>query len=150
MKLDLESARKLLKIFGIITLILGIFELLFGILMFAGGGALAGSETTAGDTQLQQATFVFMGAGLLAIGGAIISVIDGFCSIKASKDSKYGLVAMIFAVLGLISQLYSGIRSFSNGSALSGILSIIVGLVVNGYMVYAANLVRLDYINNKQ
>lgn len=149
MKLDLESAKKVLKIFGIITLVLGIFELLFGILMLAGGGAAAGTQEAANDAQLQQATYLFMGVGILTIVSAVISIADGFCSIKASKDSKYGLVALIFAVLGLLSQLYSGIRSLTNGSVPTGILSIIAAVVVNGCMCYAANLVRLDYMNNK-
>ena len=149
MNLDLESAKKVLKIFGIITLILGVLGLLLGILMFTGGNAVAGSQQAAADAEIQKGTIVFMGLGIVTIVSGIISIIDGFCSIKASKDSKYGLVAMIFAVIGLLSQLYSGIRTISNGSTWSGILSIIAGLAVNGCMVYAANLVRLDYMNSK-
>lgn len=149
MNLDLEQAKKVLKIFGIITLILGIFELLFGILMVTGGNAAAGSQEAATDTQLQQATVIFVGIGIATIVSGIVGIIDGFCSMKAAKESKYGLVAMIFAVVGLLSQLYSGVRSMSNGNTLSGILSIIAGLVVNGCMVYCANLIRLDYMNNK-
>ena len=149
MKLDLESAKKLLKVFGILTLILGILELLLGIMMLGGAGAASGSTEAAQDAQLQEASAVVMGLGVVIIIGAVISIADGFCSMKASKDSKYGLVAMIFAVLGLLSQLYSGIRSFTNGNKASGILSIIAGLIVNGCMVYAANLVRLDYMENK-
>ena len=149
MNLDLVSAKKVLKIFGIITLILGVLGLLLGILMVTGGNAVAGSQQAAADAEIQKGTIVFMGLGIVTIVSGIISIIDGFCSIKASKDSKYGLVAMIFAVIGLLSQLYSGIRAISNGSTWSGILSIIAGLAVNGCMVYAANLVRLDYMNSK-
>ena len=149
MNLDLESAKKVLKIFGIITLILGVLGLLLGILMVTGGNAVAGSQQAATDAEIQKGTIIFMGLGIVTIVSGIISIIDGFCSIKASKDSKYGLVAMIFAVIGLLSQLYSGIRTISNGNTWSGILSIIAGLAVNGCMVYAANLVRLDYMNSK-
>ena len=81
--MDLETSKKLLKIFGII--ILGILGILSGLLAFAGGGLIAAANQSDAAT---------LGAGLAVVAGVIlvisgiVSLLQGIFSVRAAKDTS--------------------------------------------------------------
>ena len=116
--MDLETSKKILKIFGILDIIFGIIGIIVGLLAFAGGGLVAASDQSEAGA---------IGAGIAVILGVIlvisgiVSLLQGIFSVRAAKDTSKIMPAWIFALIGVVMAAISLIGSF--GGEASGIIS---------------------------
>ena len=149
--MSLDASKKILRVFGIITIIFSIFGIIFGILTIIGIGAL-GIGTATGDVQsnvnLAGAVGLVSIFGLLALIGSIVDLISGICSVKASNDISKIMPAWVFALIGLIFDVIGIIAFFAqkrpDGTAVtpSNILGLIIGLAISVLIFVAANNVK--------
>lgn len=143
--MQLETAKKVLKIFGIIGIIFAVLGIILGIMFLAGGGLGATQAQTDEDVA---AVGILMVLGIVMIIGCILSLIEGIFSVKASKDGKYGKVAWVFAILSIISSAFSLIGSIMNpGSGSTG--SAIVGLIIAITVFVAAKTVKQAHFEGR-
>lgn len=149
--MNLETSRKVLKIFGIIGIVLAVLSLIVSILSLVGGGVVAGMPETANDSELALGTVELMLAGIIGIISSVINLIEGIVSVKASKNNKFGTAAFVFAILGLIGSCVNGITSISKGG-LDGasIVGVLLGIVLSVVILLSANRVRVAYKNGEE
>ena len=149
--MSLDASKKILKVFGIITIVLSIFGIIFGILAIIGGGAL-GIGTATGEVQsnanLAAAVGLISILGLIALIGSIVDLISGICSVKASNDiSKimpawwFALIALVFDVIGIITN-FAQKRPEGTAITPSNMLGMIIGLAISVLIFIAANNVK--------
>jgi len=143
--MNLDTARKILKYFGIINIVLGVLTLLLGIAGVAVGGAAA--DTAASNTEASVNSMTVIGAGSVLIFAAVLGCVDGILSVLASKNNKYGLAAMIFAIFNICTALYNIFTALSKGGS---VVSPVCNLVTALLLCYCANMVRIEYNSKKQ
>jgi hypothetical protein len=135
--MDLETSKKLLKIFGIIIIVLGAIGILIGLLAFAGGGLIAAAD---------QSELAAIGAGAAVIAGiilvisGIVSLLQGIFSVRAAKDPSKIMPAWVFAILGIVSSVISIITNWGKGT--SSIVGAIVGTAISVVIFIAANNIK--------
>ena len=135
--MDLETSKKLLKIFGIIIIVLGAIGILIGLLAFAGGGLIATAD---------QSELAAIGAGAAVIAGiilvisGIVSLLQGIFSVRAAKDPSKIMPAWVFAILGIVSSVISIITNWGKGT--SSIVGAIVGTAISVIIFIAANNIK--------
>ena len=149
--MSLDASKKILKVFGIITIIFSILGIIIGILLIVGIGAL-GISTATGDVQsnvnLAPAIGVISIFGLVALIGSIVDLISGICSVKASNDISKIMPAWVFALLGLIFDVIGVISFFlqkrPEGEAVTpaNIVGLIIGIAISALIFIAANNVK--------
>ena len=135
--MDLETSKKILKIFGILDIIFGIIGIIVGLLAFAGGGLVAASD---------QSEAGVIGAGIAVILGVIlvisgiVSLLQGIFSVRAAKDTSKIMPAWVFAIIGIITSIISVISSWGKGT--SSIVGSIVSLAIGVLIFIAANNIK--------
>ena len=144
---NLESARKLLKVLGIICIVFGGLGVLLGGLALLGGGLLAGGmagSATSGmdaDSAATVTGLVLIASGVLLIS-AIFTLLLGIFSVRGANDfSKIG-AAWVIAIINLGFAVLGVIASLAGGSGFSSILSGIVSLALAGAIFWAANTIK--------
>ena len=149
--MNLETSRKILKIFGIIGIVLAVLSLIVSLITLVGGGAVAGMPETADNSELALGAVELMMIGVIGIISGIINLIEGIVSVKASKNNKFGTAAFVFAILGLIGSCVNGISSISKGG-LDGasIVGILLGIALSVVILLSANRVRVAYKNGEE
>ncbi len=134
--MNVETSKKILKIFGIIDIVLGAFALLGGFAAMAGGGVAA----TQGE--LAEAAGLAMIAGVIAIIAGILSLIEGIFCVRAAKDSSKIMPAWIFAIISVVFAVISLITSISGGG--SQVVSNLISLAINALVFWAANTIKKE------
>ena len=156
-KMSLETSKKILKVFGIFSIIVGIIGAILGALgvltgSVMGAGAITGNidelVAKANVTKEQLAGMVGL-IGIVSLilhDASIIEIISGVFSVKAAKDSQKIMPAWIFALIGVIMGIVSLGLTFLNKNALntklSDIIGYTVGLLINILIVVAANNIK--------
>ena len=127
------KGRKFLKVTGILMIIGAVFSLLAGVI-FGGLGAVV-----AGLGGMEALTFSYWIALLLTLAGGICELIAGIKGVKHSKSGekakdliKWGVVAAVFSVLGIVMNLV-------NGEELS-ILNVVTTVIIPILYIYGAVL----------
>ncbi len=141
--MGLKVSQTILKVFGILSIIAGILIIILGIVMLAGGG-LAVVTTKAGiDTEMQKSIGIIVMAGIVAVASGVFTLIQGFASLSAAKNSKKTLLARIFAILSIIVVIVEAVIYLIGGN-LSGVnlISLIVAIVISVIVLIAANTVK--------
>lgn len=149
--MTLDASKKILKVFGIITIIFSILGIIVGILLIVGISVL-GIITATVDVQsnvnLAPAVGVISIFGLVALIGSIVDLISGICSVKASNDISKIMPAWVFALLGLIFDVIGVISFFlqkrPEGEAVTpaNIVGLIIGIAISALIFIAANNVK--------
>ena len=145
--MELSTAKKILKIAGILSIISGIFVLIIGILgAFGSGYASTNMPEMQTDPEYQTAAgFMILGSIVLIISG-IFSIVEGGFSIAASKNGKYAMTAFVLSIITLISNVYSGIKNFtSSGVTTSNVFSLIISIIISLMICFAANTIKVAY-----
>ena len=146
--MSLETSKKVLKVFGIIDIIFGILGILAGIAAVAGGSLLGAAKISEGVAANQS---LAIGVGLLGIGGlavlisSVLSIVEGYFSIKASKDSSKIMPAWVFALIGIILSIVGAISTFTSQTAtkdVSTIVGIVIGVLIHLLIFVAANNIK--------
>lgn len=139
--MPLSTSKTVLKILGILTIIGAAITLIFGILTLIGGGA--GISGAVPD--LQESGILMIGAGVVVIIGGIVSLLQGIFSLLASKNSKYGTAAWVFAILAVISAALNLVGQFGAEVKFADLISPICSIVISIILYVAANTVRKAY-----
>ena len=132
--MNLETSKKVLKVFGILAIIGGIFFLLISLLALFGGAAL----TTVTEPDAQQASgYAFELSFLMLISG-IVFLLEGIFSLKAVKDATkaqpawiLAIISIVIAVIDLISTIVTGQTSNLFSHFCNLVTSIVVFIAVN-------------------
>ena len=139
--MNLETCKKVLKIAGICTIVIGVLGVILGIVTLSIGGASTGlPEVQAGEDQAVQGAAALIGSGIVAIISSVISVVEGICSYRAGKSGKSVTAALVFAVLGVISNI--GTFFQSSGASAGTIIGNVIALALSCLVAYAAYMVR--------
>lgn len=149
--MSLDASKKVLKVFGIITIIFSILGIIFGITAIAGGSAL-GIGTATGSVEsnvnLAAGVGIITLLGLVALIGSVIDLISGICSVQASNDISKIMPAWVFALIGLIFDVIGIIANFAQRKPDSApltpstIIGMICGLAISVLIFVAANNVK--------
>ena len=146
--MNTDTAKKILKVLGILTIIFAVFELLSAIAM-VGCGSLLGSATSVEGVTVDDAAAVAATSGLITVFGfvvlieGVIELLLGIFSVRASNDfSKIG-PAYTLSIVGLALSVIGLIMTFVNGGfTASDIISGLVGIVFSGLLFYAAKTIK--------
>ena len=143
--MSLDTAKKILKVAGIIMIIGGLVSIVMGIsISFIGGYAGAEMPEAQTNPDYQKAALVMMGGGLFTAFAGIASIVEGIVAIMASKNNRYGTAAWILALIGLITSLLSAFNTIQkSGFNATNIVSLLIGLAISCLIYMAANKVRL-------
>ena len=140
--MSLNTSKTILKIAGIFSIIFGILGILGGIASILGGSFL-GYGVAAGEvanTKDLAAGIGLLGVfGLLILLAAIVELLSGIFSVRASKDISKIIPAWIFSLIGLIISipgLISAIQANNN------IISNIITVALNALVFVAANTIK--------
>ncbi|MDO4807520.1 MAG: hypothetical protein Q4A07_09745 [Coriobacteriales bacterium] len=143
----IRNAKSTLKILGILSIVLGAFGIILGVMSVAGGGLLAGgiasgevssSEVDAATT----ATGLVLVAGIALLVSGIFSLLLGIFSVRASNDfSKIG-PAYTLAIIDLILSVVGVIVNFVGTMNVSSLLDGAVGIVFSACIFWAAKTIR--------
>ncbi len=151
--MSLDTSRKILKVFGIITIIFSILGILLGIFAIVGGSAV-GIGTATGNVESNGNVAAGVGIivilGLVALIGSVVDLISGICSVRAANDITKIMPAWVFALIGLVFDVIGIIANFvqKNPNATQGqtappnILGLAFGLAISVLIFIAANNVK--------
>ena len=146
--MSLGASKKILKIFGIISIVFGILGIIFGIMSVA-GGAILGTGVAAGEVAASNdmaAGVALLGfGGLLIIIGSVIELISGVCSVKAANDISKIMPAWVFSLIGVISSLASVISMVMQKVQpvkTNEIVGAVVGCITSILIFVAANSIK--------
>ena len=147
---DLESARKTLKILGILSIIGGALSLIMAVVSFAGGGLVAGSIATPGAIDAADMEGAAAATGLLLIAGGILvisgvfSLLLGIFSVRASSDFRKIGPAYVLAIMNLVMTVISVIFTLVGGAGInfSSIASCIVSIGLSVAIFMAAKTIK--------
>ena len=133
--MNVETSKKILKVFGIIDIIFGIIGILVGILALAGGGVLATADASMAET-----AGLALVAGVIMVIAGIVSLLQGIFSVRAAKDTSKIMPAWIFAIIGLVTSAVQLISNFGKGGGSIG--SGIVSVAISALIFVAANSIK--------
>ncbi len=141
MQLEEKSgSRKMLKFLGVLDIIFGIAGIIFGIIMFVGGG-LGAVIATDSDAQVGAVAIVLVGIIMLVSG--LFDLILGILSVRASNNPRKIMPVWVLALISLILNVIGVISGISSGGG-SGIIPSIVGLIIAVIVFVIANNVKKE------
>ena len=135
--MSLDTSKRILKIFGVVSIICGVFFIILGFLTLAGAGQLSPEEIES-DPSLSAGVAAI--AVLFVLG--LISLLEGIFSLRGAKDTAKIMPAWIFAIIGVISGV---IGLFTAGSLGGAIFSLIIDIVI----FIAANNIKKSRISGQ-
>lgn len=146
--MSIQNAKSTLKILGILSVILGIFGVIAGLGLVAGGGLLgadtlmSGKVTTAdGAETVSMVTGMVMAMGIFTAVSALVDVLLGVFSVRASKDFSKINPAYILSIIALALSVISLLMNFAEFN-LSTLLSALPSIVFSVVLFLAAKTVK--------
>ena len=146
--MSIQNAKSTLKVLGILCIIFGVLGIIAGIGLAAGGGLLGATALTSGEVTTAEGadTVALVTGGVVALGifaviSAIVDILLGFFSVRASKDSTKIGPAYIFSIIALVLSIISVVMNFSNFN-LSTILSALPSIVFSVVIFLAAKTIK--------
>lgn len=138
--MSIQNAKSSLKILGIASIIFGIVGVVLGFGLVAGGGMFGADTLTSGAVstadQANQVTVVtgmVVVMGIFTIVSAVVDVLLGVFSVRASKDfTKIG-PAYTFSIIALVLSLISvflNFREFNLSTLISSLPGIVFSIVI--------------------
>ena len=146
--MSIQNAKSTLKILGILSVILGIFGVIVGLGLVAGGGLfgadtlMSGKVTTAdGAETVSVVTGMVMAMGIFTAVSALVDVLLGVFSVRASKDFSKINPAYILSIIALALSVISLFMNFAEFN-LSTLLSALPSIVFSAVLFLAAKTVK--------
>ncbi|MBP3815583.1 MAG: hypothetical protein J6H21_01800 [Firmicutes bacterium] len=146
--MSIQNAKSTLKILGILSVILGIFGVIAGLGLVAGGGLfgadtlMSGKVTTAdGAETVSMVTGMVMAMGIFTAVSALVDVLLGVFSVRASKDFSKINPAYILSIIALALSVISLFMNFAEFN-LSTLLSALPSIVFSAVLFLAAKTVK--------
>lgn len=138
--MSIQNAKSTLKVLGILCIIFGVLGIIAGISLAAGGGLLGATALTSGEVTTAEGadtvtlvTGAVVALGIFTVISAIVDILLGVFSVRASKDSTKIGPAYIFSIIALVLSIISVVMSFSNfnfSTILSALPSIVFSVVI--------------------
>lgn len=125
------------------------FAIITGLSIFGIGGLAATTEEVQALEGAAEGIAGMLLGGIITLVSGIIALIQGIVSLKASKDNKFGNVAWIFAILGLISSVTNSISNMKSDGSLSGVVTAVLSVVLSVLILLAAGKVREAWKNGQ-
>ena len=135
--MTVETSKKILKVFGILSIIFGVLGVILGIVAIAGGGLAASAG--AGD-EVVAAGAVIIVLGILALVSSVVSLLDGIFSVRAANDTSKIMPAWVFAIIGLVLRVITLFTNLKSGT--SSIVGAIIGIGIGVLIFMAANTIK--------
>ena len=141
--MELETSKKILKVFGIINIVFGIIGALFGVLFLAGGTFLGigiASKSIEATQNMESGMIALGFGGVLMVIFSAIDIIEGIFDCRAASDVTKVMPAWVFALISLVCSIYSIVslvmtKNFTTsnliGAAIGVVLSIITFMAAN-------------------
>ncbi len=138
--MSIQNAKSTLKILGILSIILGVFGVIMGIGLVAGGGLfgantlMSGKVTTAdGAETVSLVTGMVMAMGIFSAVSALVDFLLGIFSVRASNDFSKINPAYILSIVALalsVISLFLNFAEFNLSTLISAIPSIVFSVVL--------------------
>lgn len=145
--MSLADARTTLKVLGILNIVLGIFGVITGIGLFAGGHMLGAEVFTSANAGAEGAeaaavTGLVLIMGIFVLVAGIVYLLEGICSLRAAGDpSKVG-PAYILAILGVVASVITLVLNIMNGITVSNVVSGLLGVGFSVFVYRAAATIK--------
>ena len=140
--MNLNTSKMILKVAGIFSIIFGILGIIGGMMAILGGSFL-GYGVATGEVANSQDMAIGIGAlgvlGLLILIAAIVGLLSGIFSVKASNDISKIMPAWVFSLIGLILSIPGLISAIS---ANNQVWSNVVAVAINALIFIAANTIK--------
>ena len=133
--MSLGTSKMILRVFGIFSIICGVFVLALGVFALVGLTQLS-PEELASDPSLS----IGMGSIALLFVTGLISLLEGIFSIRGAKNASKIMPAWIFAIIGVITAV---IGLFTGGSMGGSVTTLIINIVI----FIAANKIKKSRIS---
>ena len=146
--MSINNAKTSLKILGILSIILSIPGLLFGIGLFSGSKIITENFIKSGSADAGSADEVFALTGLMIVAGifvlvsAIVDLLLGIFSVRGAKDASKIKPAYVLSIVALVLSLISLIVDFAVNTSVSTILDGAAGIVIAIVIFWCANTIR--------
>ena len=138
--MSFETSKLVLKVFGVISVILGALGVLIGLLICTVATGMYVNPAL-GDANDFAFTIV---PGVFVLVVAVIALIQGILSIRGAKDSSKIMPAWVFAIVSLVFGV-AGLALTISARA-NGLLGSVVGVIIDCVVFYAANIIK----NNRE
>lgn len=145
--MSVDSARSSLKVFGILCIILGVFGIILGVAMFAGGQIMGFQLVANPATQGEAAELagLVLVLAICMIIAAIVDLLLGIFSIIGANNPSKIMPAFVLSLISLILSVASLVMNLINGdinvsTIISGALSILFGALI----FWCTNTIRKD------
>ena len=146
--MSIQNAKSTLKILGILSVILGIIGVIMGIGLVLGGGlfgantlASGAATTTQGADNVGLVTGMVMALGIFTAVSALIDVLLGIFSVRASNDFSKINPAYILSIIALALSVISVFINFAEFN-LSTLIAALPGIVFSAVLFLAAKTVK--------
>ena len=139
--MTVETSRKILKVFGILSIIFGILgAILAATMLFGGKAAVASGELDVNVTPEQLRLLSI--AAIFSLVSSVVSFLQGVFSVRAAKDFNQIMPAWVFAVINFVvsvlDAVYGIIRSTEARTIATAAVSVALAILVLG----AANKIK--------
>ena len=139
--MTVETSRKILKVFGILSIIFGILgAILAATLLFGGKAAVASGELDVNVTP-EQLRLLSLAAGFSLVS-ALVTFLQGVFSVRAAKDFSKIMPAWVFAILGLLFSLADSVWNIINSADGRTIFSAAISVALSILVLAAANKIK--------
>ncbi len=139
--MTVETSRKILKVFGILSIIFGIIGALLAILFIVGGkAAVASGELD--EIMTPEALRLMTYAAVFSIVAGVITFLQGVFSVRAAKDFEKIMPAWIFAIIGLIVSIIDAVWGIIQNASGSNIASAAISVALSILVLGAANKIK--------
>lgn len=123
--------QKVLLVFSIIGIIVGILAIVGGLATVGGGAVIFhdAAQTGAADTLEAETALGSLAAigGIIIIAGGVFSLLMGIFGIRAANDATKVVPFIVFAIISFISDI---VAIIAGGVNVSAIISIVLAAVV--------------------
>ena len=135
--MELETSKKILKVFGIINIVFGILGVICGIAAITGSAILGigvAHKTIEATNDIGNGMILLGAVGVLLIIFSAIDIIEGIFDCNAAKDPSKVMPAWIFSIISLICSIYSIVslvinRNFTSSSLFGVAVSIVISII---------------------
>jgi hypothetical protein len=139
--MTVETSRKILKVFGILSIIFGILGAILAATMLFGGKAAVTSGELDVNVTPEQLRLLSI-AAIFSLVSSVVSFLQGVFSVRAAKDFSKIMPAWIFAILDLLFSVADSVWNIINSAQARTIASAAISVALSILVLGAANKIK--------
>ena len=144
--MKLERSKKILKISGILIILGSLATIVISVIFLKGNHQGNSMQLLAGPNPQKEGITILIGSGLSMLMSGVISMIEGYLSLLASKNHKYGKLAWLFSLLSMAGAGTNGFAQIREaGLNVSTITNLVLSLGLAALVNFASSRVRKAY-----